>query len=75
MVAFGDKETRAGRIRFSDSDARFLLSLASMVAAALSTTRTVAAIERDRQRLEEENRALRDVARREGFIGESPPHP
>ncbi len=72
VVALGDKETRAGRIRFSDSDARFLLSLASMVSAALSTTRTVAAIERDRQRLEDENRALRDVARREGFIGDSP---
>lgn len=72
VVALGDKETRAGRIRFSDSDARFLLSLASMVSTALSTTRTVAAIERDRQRLEDEIRALRDVARREGFIGDSP---
>ncbi len=72
VVALGDKETREGRIRFSDSDARFLLSLASMVAAAVSTTRRVAAVERDRQRLEDENRALRDVARREGFIGESP---
>jgi len=73
MVVLGDKETRAGRIPFSDSDARFLLSLASMVATAVSTSRRVAAIERDRQRLAEENRALRDVARREGFVGESPP--
>ncbi len=73
MVVLGDKETRAGRIPFSDSDARFLLSLASMVATAVSTSRRVAAIERDRQRLEEENRALRDVARREGFVGESTP--
>jgi Nif-specific regulatory protein len=72
LVVLGDKETRAGRIPFSESDSRFLLSLASMVATALSTSRRVAAIERDRQRLEEENRALRDVARREGFVGESP---
>ncbi len=73
MVVLGDKETRAGRIAFTDSDGRFLLSLASMVATAVATTRKVAAIERDRQRLAEENRALRDVARREGFVGESLP--
>jgi Nif-specific regulatory protein len=73
VVILGDKETRAGRIPFSDSDARFLLSMASMVATAVATSRTVAAIERDRERLTEEIRALRDVARREGFIGESAP--
>jgi transcriptional regulator with GAF, ATPase, and Fis domain len=71
MVVIGDKETRVGRIPFSDSDARFLLSLASMVAPAVATWRRVTAIERDRQRLREENLALRDVARREGFVGES----
>ncbi|HSL18141.1 MAG TPA: sigma 54-interacting transcriptional regulator, partial [Methylomirabilota bacterium] len=73
VVVLGDKETRVGRIPFSDSDARFLLSLGSMVATAIATSRRVAAIERDRQRLADENRELRDVARREGFIGESPP--
>ena len=73
MVVLGDKETRVGRIPFSDSDARFLLALGSMVATAVATSRSVAAIERDRQRLADENRELRDVARREGFIGESPP--
>jgi len=73
VVVLGDKETRVGRIPFSDSDARFLLSLGSMVATAVATSRRVAAIERDRQRLREENRALRDVARREGFVGESDP--
>jgi Nif-specific regulatory protein len=73
VVVLADKETRAGRIAFSDNDQRFLLSLASMVATAVSTSRTVAAIERDRQRLAEEIRALRDVALREGFVGESPP--
>ena len=72
MVVIGDKETRAGRIPFTDSDARFLLSLATMVAPAVATWRQMAAIERDRQRLREENLALRDVARREGFVGESP---
>jgi Nif-specific regulatory protein len=73
LVVLGDKETRFGRISFSDSDARFLLSLGSMVATAIATSRRVAAIERDRQRLADENRELRDIARREGFIGESPP--
>jgi len=72
MVVLGDKETREGRIPFSEGDARFLLSMASMVATAVATARRVAAIERERQRLAEENRALRDVARREGFIGEAP---
>jgi transcriptional regulator with PAS, ATPase and Fis domain len=73
MVVLGDKETREGRAPFSDSDARFLLSMASMVATAIATSRRVAAIERERQRLAEENLALRDVARSEGFIGESAP--
>lgn len=71
VVVIGDKETREGRAPFSDSDARFLLSLATMVAPAVATWRRLTAIERDRQRLREENLALRDVARREGFIGES----
>jgi Nif-specific regulatory protein len=73
LVVLGDKETRVGRIPFPDSDARFLLSLCSMVATALATSRRVASIERDRQRLADENRELRDIARREGFIGEAPP--
>jgi len=72
MVVIGDKETRVGRIPFSDSDARFLLSLATMVGPAVATWRQMTVIERDRQRLREENLALRDVARREGFVGESP---
>jgi Nif-specific regulatory protein len=46
--------------------------MASMVATAVATARRVDAIERERQRLADENRALRDVARREGFVGESP---
>jgi len=71
VVVLGDKETRAGRTPFTEGDARFLLSLGSMVATAVATSRRVAVIERDRQRLREENRALRDVARREGFVGES----
>jgi transcriptional regulator with PAS, ATPase and Fis domain len=45
--------------------------MARMVATAVATVRRIQAIERDRQRLADENRALRDVARREGFIGES----
>jgi transcriptional regulator with PAS, ATPase and Fis domain len=73
MVVLADKEIREGRAPFSEGDARLLLSMASMVATAVATARRVQAIERDRQRLADENRALRDVARREGFIGESPP--
>ncbi len=72
MVVLADKETREGRAQFTDGDARFLLSMASMVATAVATARRVNAIERERQRLADENRALRDVARREGFVGESP---
>jgi transcriptional regulator with GAF, ATPase, and Fis domain len=72
MVVLADKEIREGRTPFSEGDARLLLSMASMVATAVATARRVQAIERDRQRLADENRALRDVARREGFIGESP---
>jgi len=73
LAVLGDKESREGRTSFSESDSRFLLSLAGLVAAAVSTSRHVALVERDRSRLEEENRALRDVARREGFVGNSPP--
>ncbi len=73
VVVLGDKEARAGRIAFADSDARFLLALGSMVAIAVATSRRIAAIERDRQRLADENRELRDTARREGFVGEAPP--
>jgi len=73
MVVLADKEIREGRAQFSEGDARLLLSMASMVATAVATARRVQAIERDRQRLADENRALRDVARREGFVGESPP--
>jgi len=72
FVALGDKETREGRTSFSEGDLRFLRSLASLGAAAIATSRRVTAIERDRQRLAEENRVLRDHARREGFVGESP---
>ena len=39
MVVLGDKETREGRIPFSEGDTRFLLSMASMVATAVATAR------------------------------------
>ncbi len=71
FVLLVDKESRAGPVPFDEEDLRFLGSLASLGGAAIRTARTVAAIERDRQRLVEENRALRDVTRQEGFIGES----
>ena len=71
FVALCDKEAREGQIPFTEGDMRFLRSLASLGAAAIATSRRVATIERDRQRLEDENRALRDLASREGFVGES----
>ena len=71
LVVLGDKESREGRASFSDSDSRFLMSLAGLVAAAVSTSRHVATVERDKSRLEEENRTLRGIARRQGFIGAS----
>ncbi len=73
VVVLGDKESREGRTEFSESDSRFLQSLAGLVAAAVSTSRHVAIVERDKTRLEDENRALRGIARRQGFIGASPP--
>ena len=71
FVLLADKESRSGPVSFGEEDLRFLGSLASLGGAAIRTARTVAAIERDRQRLVEENRALRDVTRQEGFVGES----
>ncbi len=72
LVVLGDKESRKGSTPFSEGDSRLLLAMASMVATAIATARRVATIEKERQRLADENRALRDVARREGFVGESP---
>ncbi|RMF85430.1 MAG: sigma-54-dependent Fis family transcriptional regulator [Nitrospirae bacterium] len=71
-MAVLDKETREGPGAFSPEDERFLRSLASLAAAAIWTSRTFAAVERERQLLEEENLRLRELAGSEGFIGDSP---
>ncbi len=73
-VAVADKEARRGRLPFDDEDAVFLRSLALLAAPAIASARALAEIERQRQVLEDENRALRASAGGEsGLVGESPP--
>jgi len=71
-VALLDREVRGGAGAFTPEDERFLRSLASLAAAAIWTSRTFAAVERERQLLEEENLRLRELQGSEGFVGESP---
>ncbi len=73
LVVLGDKEGRGGRVSFGEGDARLLLSLATLGAAALTNALAFAAMQRERLILEEENRSLRELAGQEGFIGESEP--
>jgi len=73
VVALADKEERGGARPFDDGDARFLTTLATLGAAGLMNLRTLLEMERERQRLEEENRSLREAAGEEGFIGTAPP--
>lgn len=73
VVAVADKEARHGRLPFDDEDAVFLRSLALLAASSIASARAFAEVERQRQVLEEENRALRASAGgEEGLIGESP---
>ncbi len=73
LVVLTDKESRSGPVAFDASDARLLLSIATLGAAALATARAFAAMDLERQRLEEENRALREGAGEHGLVGESEP--
>jgi len=74
LVAVADKETRGGRAPFDEQDATLLRSLALLAAPAIASARELERVERRRELLEEENRALRaEVAGEEGLIGESPP--
>ncbi len=72
VVALADKEGRGGARPFDEADARFLTTLATLGAAGLMNLRTFLEMERERQRLEEENRSLREAAGEEGFIGTAP---
>jgi len=74
LVAVADKEARQGRLPFDDEDAIFLRSLALLAAPCIASARAFAEVERQRQVLEDENRALRASAGDElGLVGESPP--
>lgn len=73
VVAVADKEARQGRVPFDDEDAVFLRSLALLAAPSVASARAFAEVERQRQVLEDENRALRASAGGdEGLVGESP---
>jgi len=73
VVAVADKEARQGRLPFDDEDATFLRSLALLAASSVASARAFTEVERQRQVLEDENRALRASAGGEsGLVGESP---
>jgi transcriptional regulator with GAF, ATPase, and Fis domain len=60
FVALLDKEQRGGdRAGFSGEDRRFLESVASLAAVSVDSVRQVESLEAQRDRLEEENRALK----------------
>lgn len=74
LVAVADKETRGGRAVFDEEDSTLLRSLALLAAPAIASARELERVERRRELLEEENRALRaEAGGEEGLIGESPP--
>ena len=74
-LVLADKESRRGDLPFTSEDERFLSSLAALCGVALEKRRHVARLERDRERLEEENRRLRDASGRAAadlfLVGES----
>ena len=72
-ILLGDKESREGSPGFSDSDVRYLQTLATVISGAMATSLHLEDMEKQRLQLEEENRSLRDLGRSEGFIGSSPP--
>jgi transcriptional regulator with GAF, ATPase, and Fis domain len=60
-LAVLDKEQRGGEsVGFSSEDRRFLESVASLAGVALESARQVANLEAQRERLQEENKALKD---------------
>ena len=61
FIAVLDKEQRGGeQVGFSTEDRRFLESVVALAGVALDSARQVADLEAQRERLEEENKALRD---------------
>jgi transcriptional regulator with GAF, ATPase, and Fis domain len=72
MVFVADKEARGGQAAFDNEDLTFLRSLALLAAPAIASSRELEEIQRQRQILEEENRALRvGVSEEHGLIGQS----
>ncbi len=72
IVAVADKEARGGRGRFDDEDETFLRSLAQLAAPAIASCRALEEAERQREALEEENRALRaDAGESSGLVGQA----
>jgi transcriptional regulator with GAF, ATPase, and Fis domain len=60
-MALLDKEARRGEEpAFSEDDRRFLESVAALAGVSLDSARVLESLERDRERLEEENKALKD---------------
>ncbi|MFZ5785934.1 MAG: sigma-54 interaction domain-containing protein, partial [Acidobacteriota bacterium] len=73
MVFVADKEARRGQAAFDNEDLTFLRSLALLAAPAIASSRELEEVQRQRQILEEENRALRvGVSEEHGLIGQSP---
>ncbi len=72
VICVADRESRTGRTRFDEEDERFLRSMALLAAPAIASGRTLEDAERQRQALEEENRALRLGAEEQGLVGGSP---
>lgn len=77
VLVLADKEVRrGGKAAFEKEDARFLTSLAGLCGTAIENRRHLERLERDRVRLEEENRRLLDETGRFAagrlFIGDSP---
>jgi transcriptional regulator with GAF, ATPase, and Fis domain len=73
IVAVADKETRQGQARFDEEDVTFLRSLALLAAPAIASGRMLEEVQRQRQLLEEENRALRlGVGEEAGLVGQAP---
>ncbi len=71
-ILLGDKEGREGQLGFSESDVRYLMALATVIAGAMATSRHLEEIEKEKLQLEEENRELRELGRKADFIGSSP---
>jgi len=77
VLVLADKEVRrGGQAAFDEEDRRFLVSLAGLCGMAIENRRHLEKLTRDRERLEEENRRLRDETGRSAagrlFVGDSP---